>query len=348
MRLISLPLLAVTVSAAGGLGFIGAGSDLDRLDSWLKEATAQIHSPSLSDSDPEAPSGSHARLSSYHKETGMLPIGIGFFNWTPQDQIDHYLIPAVKKWKPCAIWQFGAYKNQDYAEVAARVRDVCPQTKIWVQVGSVSDAVEVVRLASPDVLVVQGADAGGHGLVQSAGVISLLPEVIDALTTHNVIKKVSVVAAGGIVDGRGVAAGLALGADGVCMGTRFLASEEANVARGYKVEVVRASDGGLSTVRTKVYDQLRGTTMWPERYNARGVINESYRDVERGMELEENKRLYEEAVERGDSGWGVKGRVTTYAGSGVGLVRAVMGTGEIVREVREEAKKRLKGLAMSL
>ena len=76
-------------------------------------------------------------------------------------------------------------------------------------------------------------------------------------------------AAGAIVEGRGVAAALVLGAAGVAMGTRFLASAEANIAAGYRDEVVRASDGGQNTVRTKTYDSLRGTTVWSQGYNAR-------------------------------------------------------------------------------
>jgi nitronate monooxygenase len=62
-------------------------------------------------------------------------------------------------------------------------------------------------------------------------------------------------AAGGIVKGKGVAA---------AMGTRFLASAEANIAAGYRDEVVRASDGGQNTVRMKIYDSLRGTIGWSQ------------------------------------------------------------------------------------
>ena len=106
------------------------------------------------------------------------------------------------------------------------------KTKIWIQIGTVSDAVEVAHLCAPDVLVVQGADAGGHGLAQGAGIASLLPEVADAL--REVGKDfIPLVAAGGIVEGRGVAACIASGANTVVIGTRFLASREANITKGY-------------------------------------------------------------------------------------------------------------------
>lgn len=75
------------------------------------------------------------------------------------------------------------------------------------------------------------------------------------------------VAAGGIVDGRGIAATLAFGSTGVAMGTRFLASVEASIARGYQNEILRASDGGVCTVRSTVYDRVRGIKDWPARYD---------------------------------------------------------------------------------
>ncbi len=211
-------------------------------------------------------------------------------------------------------------------------------TKVWVQIGSVKEAVDVVKAVGPDVLVVQGTDAGGHGLVQGASLISLLPEVSDAMTLLFEGKDEEppvLVAAGGIADARGASASLLLGASGIVMGTRFLASHEAVIPRGYQSEVLRASDGGQSTVRTKVWDQCRGTTGWAETHNGRGIINKTYTDALGGMDEVENKRLYEEEMRKGDEGWGVEKRLCTYAGSCVGLVREVKGAGDIVREVRE-------------
>jgi nitronate monooxygenase len=217
-----------------------------------------------------------------------------------------------------------------------------------VQIGSVSDALSVVKNVQPDVLVVQGSDAGGHGLAQSSSVISLVPEVTDAIAAL-VAKEGGqapvIIAAGGIVEARGAAAALALGASGIVMGTRFLASTEAVIAKGYQSEVVRAKDGGQTTVRSKVYDNLRGTTGWSESYNGRGVINKSYQDAVAGLDEDENKKLYEEEVRKGDAGWGVEGRLTTYAGTGVGLVKEVKNAEEIVREVRDGAKDVLQRLS---
>lgn len=107
--------------------------------------------------------------------------------------------------------------------------------------------------------------------------------------------------------------------------------------------MLHASDGGVATRRTRVYDAIRGTPGWPAAYGGRGVLNDTFWDSEKGMSEQENRMRYGEAVERGDEGWGSKregnggvegGRMCTYAGTGVGLVRGVKGAGEVVEEVR--------------
>ncbi|KAJ9655044.1 hypothetical protein H2198_005984 [Neophaeococcomyces mojaviensis] len=333
MRQLAMARLAVEVSAAGGFGFIGAGESLDEVDSYLEQAASLVKG--------------HELLQTYYEKSGVLPVGFGFFDWAPAEDLEKCMV-AVKKWKPAAVWQFGAYKNQDYAVWAEKIRKMGEgKTQVWIQVGSVADALEVAKTARPDVLVVQGTDAGGHGLETGAGIISLLPEVADALDATG-ITDINLIAAGGIMDGRGVAATLVLGANGACLGTRFLASEEANIGNGYRQEVIRASDGGMNTARTKIYDKLRGTTLWPVGYNARGVLNQSFHDHNAGLALEENRKLYDEAMKQGDAGWGVNGRITTYAGTGVGLVKSVMKGGDIVKELQQQALRRLEAVTPKL
>jgi nitronate monooxygenase len=166
--------------------------------------------------------------------------------------------------------------------------------------------------------------------------------VDDAVTTlckKENVKKPALVAAGGILESRTAAAALALGASGVVMGTRYLAAPEANIMQGYRSDVLAANDGGQQTERTKLYDQLRGTTDWPAEYGGRGVLNHSYYDHAKGMSFEENKRLHDEALKKGDAGWGEKGRLTTYAGTGVGLATREQSAAEITEEVREGVRK---------
>jgi nitronate monooxygenase len=264
-----------------------------------------------------------------------MPIGLGFINWGADLSTS---IPLIAQYRPSAVWFFAPASFSSLCEWTTQTRKASPRTRVWVQIGSVKEAIEVMQAARPDVLVVQGTDAGGHGLAQGASLISLLPEVSDNIRRmyrESGISLPILIAAGGIADARGAAAAFALGASGVVLGTRLLASPEAKISKGYKDEILRASDGGQSTVRTKVFDNLRGTTGWAETHNARGVINKSYVDAMAGMDEKENKKLYEEEMKKGDSGWGVEARMTTYAGSGVGLVREIKPAGEIVREVRE-------------
>ena len=103
--------------------------------------------------------------------------------------------------------------------------------------------------------------------------------------------------------------------------------------------MIRSKDGGISTARTRVYDTLRGTKGWPENYNARGIINQSYLDAKDEIVTDENKRLYAEALEKGDQGWGKHGRLAAYAGTGVGLINEVLSARDILDEIRLDVRK---------
>ena len=328
MRLIALSKMAFEVSSGGGLGFIGVGSDASTMEAEL-EKTKKLQADSAT----------------LRGQSDVLPVGVGFLLWAG-DKLLNDALPLLEKYKPAAVWLFAPTEPGQLVRWTESTRRATGgKTKIWVQISTVADAIEVTKTCQPEVLVVQGTDAGGHGLEQCAGLISLLPEVDDAVSTfckEEDLPKPQLIAAGGIMDGRGAAATLALGAVGVTMGTRYLASPEANIAKGYQDAVLRAADGGLTTERGKLYDTLRGTTDWPLRYGGRGVLNESHRDAARGMSMEENKRLYDEAVKKGDEGWGDNARLTTYAGTGVGLVNKVKSSAAITREVREDAKRILK------
>ena len=112
---------------------------------------------------------------------------------------------------------------------------------IMVMTGKVQHAVRAEQ-AGADIVAAQGTEAGGH--TGEIGTLALVPQVVDAV-------KIPVVAAGGIVDGRGVVAALALGAQGAVIGTRFIATPEATAARQYREALVRAQQD--QTVRTRCY-----------------------------------------------------------------------------------------------
>lgn len=313
MRIFSSPSLAAAVSRAGGIGFIGPGAKPSDLDSQLSEASKILR----------------------HEGNAPLPIGVGFQTFSAELGVAS---EAIKRWTPAAVWLFAPRDGQRELDAwTVRMREVSARTRVWIQVGSVRDAVAAAMSVSPpDVLVLQGHDAGGHGLKRGAGIISLLPEVADALEKRGI--DIPLVAAGGIADGRGVAAALALGAVGATMGTRFLASREAKISKGYVDDVLRTEDGGQNTIRTTLYDELAGRTDWPEEYDGRNIVNRSIEDHGDGVSFDDNKKRYEDAVKRGDEAWGAEGRATAYVGTGVGLVRQVDWAGYIVKTAREHAK----------
>ncbi|GAB7358694.1 hypothetical protein MBLNU230_g3923t1 [Neophaeotheca triangularis] len=305
--------LATTVTLAGGLGLLGSAFDMRALDHELRLANSTLS----------------------RTPSGKLPLGVGLlpiFTTLPA------ALAVLEPHQPVVVWLFAAAELADYADWARRIRDMCPGTLVFVQIGSVAAALEVVRLCQPDAVCLQGSDAGGHGFEKGASVVALVPEVVDVLAREG-YAGVAVLAAGGIVDGRGVAAALVLGAEGVVMGTRFLAAEEAVVMQGYREAVLGAWDGGNSTVRSRVFDELSGPSAWPGVYDGRALVSRSVKDFERGVGIEEVRRLHAEAVERENKGFEVdgEGRAAVWAGTGVGLVKRVQSAREIVEEVRMDA-----------
>ncbi|KAI4656027.1 hypothetical protein J4E93_000743 [Alternaria ventricosa] len=328
MRVMSGPRLALAVSKAGGLGFIGPGAkpedtatDLKKLRRLLKDVPGSTF--------PDA-----------HLAGKRLPVGVGFQLWNGDL---NSATKAVKEHHPCAAWLFAPRHGQEELdEWTARLREVAPEIHIWIQVGTLNESLEAAKSDHrPDVLVIQGAEAGGHGrATDGMGIMALFPEVADGIRDSGI----SLIAAGGIADGRGVAAALALEAQGVAMGTRFLASTEARISKGYQNEVVRATDGARSTTKTMLYNHLRGTVGWPEQYSPRGITNKSWCDHRAGVPFEELKKLHEKAEKSGDAGWGPEGRLATYAGAAVGLVHSVEDAGSLVKRLQDETKAIIQGL----
>jgi nitronate monooxygenase len=310
--------LASAVTLAGSLGMIGGFLNIE-------DVRKELHIASEAFKSSPVPTSS-----------GTLPVGVGFLLFILK--MDNVL-PVIEEFKPAIVWLFAAKSLDDYAEWTSAVRKVSPESKIWVQLGSVATALHIAKTAQPDVLCIQGADAGGHGFEKAASIISLLPEASDALAKEG-FSYMPLIASGGIADGRGVAAALALGAQGVVMGTRFLASQEVNVHPVYQAALLEAQDGGQVTTRSKLFDQLRGPNIWPELYDGRGLVAQSHKDYADGVSLEEIQRLHNEAVGGEDKGFrtGLQGRAAIWAGTGVGLVKEVKSAKDIVETVRQEAK----------
>jgi len=161
--------------------------------------------------------------------------------------------------------------------------------------------------------------------------MSLVPEVVDAVG-----RDALVLAAGGIADGRGLAAGLMLGADGVLVGTRFWAAQEALVADGFQRAAVEAT--GDATQRSSLPDVARGLD-WPAPFTVRSLRNAWVRHWEKvpgGPASDAARAAYAEAVASGDA----EG-APAIAGEAVGLIHTVRPAAEIVEAMMYEARATL-------
>jgi NAD(P)H-dependent flavin oxidoreductase YrpB (nitropropane dioxygenase family) len=196
-------------------------------------------------------------------------------------------------------------------------------------VATAADAAQAVA-SGVDVVVAQGTEGGGH--VGHVSTLALVPSVVDVAGGR------PVVAAGGIADGRGLAAALMLGADGVLMGTRFLATPEAPVPPSYKQAILDASV--TDTVFTQIPD-LAPEVRWP------GALSRVLRNrfVERWLGREEELR--QQGAAAGEAAAAARARddreeMKLFAGQSSGLIGSIEPAGQIVRRVAAEAEATLR------
>jgi nitronate monooxygenase len=211
------------------------------------------------------------------------PWGIGFLTWAiTAEAIDL----ALRRGPGTVMLSFG-----DPRPFADRVR--AAGTPLILQVTDMDEARQAVE-AGADVIVAQGTEAGGHGARRGRSTLPFVPAVVD------LVAPVPVLAAGGIADGRGVAAALALGAAGALIGTRFQATTEAAVDPSTTKAILEGR--GSDTERSRVLDVVRDSP-WPPEYAARTLGN-SWLDEWRGREAElaadqRAKQAYRDDVARG-------------------------------------------------
>lgn len=283
--------LAAAVSRAGGLGLIGGG---------------------YGDSD---------WISREFDRAGDAAVGCGLITWALGAR--PRTLDLVLERRPRALLlSFG-----DPAPHASRITGA--GVMLIVQVQTLRDAKRAADCGA-DVIVAQGAEAGGHG--ETRGLVTLVPEIQDWLGEH--ASHVVLVAAGGIADGRGLAAALMLGAEGVMVGSRLWASREARVPDAMHAAAIAAT--GDETLRTRAPDIARGLA-WPRRYTVRVLGNEftdRWHDDPDGLTAAAGVEgpLWMKAFDLGDPQLS-----NTFVGEATGLIGAIRPAGELVAEMGAEA-----------
>lgn len=250
-------------------------------------------------------------------QTGR-PWGVGFLSWA----VGPDTVRRALERRPHAVMlSFG-----DPRRLAEPVKQA--GVPLIVQVTDLEEARQALE-AGADVIVAQGTEAGGHGGRRAT--LPFVPAVVD------VAAPTPVLAAGGIADGRGLAAALALGAAGALMGTRFLATPEALVS----AEAVKTIlDGaGEDTERSRVHDIARAVP-WPARYTGRSLRND-FLDQWRGREDELGgdeaaKQAYRAAAARGDLA-----AVPVWASEAIDLVTEVVSAADLVAAIAADAEAAL-------
>jgi nitronate monooxygenase len=246
------------------------------------------------------------------------PWGVGFLSWSATTGV----VQGALQYRPDAVMlSFGDARPLAEPVLAAGVR-------LIVQVTDLDEAAQAVEIGA-DVIVAQGGEAGGH--CGGRATLPFVPIVVDFAGSTPVL------AAGGIADGRGVAAALALGAEGALIGTRFQASAEALVDPGVVKAIVEGRGG--DTERSRVLDIARGAP-WPARYPARTLRNaflDRWRGREGELETDEDaKASYREGADRGDLGV-----VPVWASEAIDLITEVMPAADLVGLLAAETERAL-------
>jgi nitronate monooxygenase len=285
---ISNATLAVEVSKSGGLGIIPAGFNFSPGNPQVVALEAEL-------------TLARRLLGLAEEPAKQMPVGVGFI--TCHETVSDFsetVMPLLEEHRPAAVWLFAPNpeaRTRAHPDIIRRLHG--SGMKAIVQVGSVAAAREAIEDGA-DIIVAQGTDAGGHQFALGAGLMTLVPEIRAMMQRELPSRQVALVAAGGIMNGGGVVAALALGAEGVVQGTRFIVAKESSASDSYKHTVLKARDGGAITVKSTIHDDIQGTPIWPTLYDGRAIIGDSYRDHAAGVPMEDNIKKYQDAKQSGD------------------------------------------------
>ena len=254
------------------------------------------------------------------RERTDKPFGVDLLTAAPQDMVA----------KVTDIIDGGATVFVAGLGVPRDVVELCHSRNVLVvsMCGKVRHAIAAVE-AGCDLVVAQGTEAGGH--TGKIATFALVPQIVDAVGA-----RVPVVAAGGIVDGRGLAAALALGADGIWVGTRFIATPEARAVPGYKDALLRTHEDGTTITRAYTGKTCRVVeNAYTKAFEADGGTPEPFpMQVIKSMQDGANHLGGDENTPDVDPD-----REFWPAGQGVGAIDELVPAGELVERFVREAEQ---------
>jgi NAD(P)H-dependent flavin oxidoreductase YrpB (nitropropane dioxygenase family) len=339
----STPELAAAVSNAGGLGVLGAAAcGADELRRWIARTRALTDRPFGVDTLLPA----SVRREAYKGASGP----------TPQERLPEYVAfarefmereglqaprapggAAAGRGRPLFSADFFDEQMEVVIEervpvYAAGLGDPGPWierlhangTRVISVVGAVRHARKVAQ-SGVDLIVAQGHDAGGHN--SPVGTMALIPQVVDAAG------EIPVLGAGGITDGRGVAAALMLGAEGAWVGSAFLATHEAGIAEFQKKAIVASTEEGTTVTRSVTGKPARYIrSKWTEAWAESGLepLPMPFQGAVSGPVMASAF-----ASQRGDIAPG-------FAGQGIGMIHAIRPAAQVMQEIVAGAEKALR------
>jgi len=313
--------LAVACARAGALGLIGGGyGDLE----WVKVEYAKAFALATESIDTVAAVSSLTNTTSPTRTR----LGIGFITWrldTDASALDWVLDQAHK---PAAMmFSFGNPARYTQRVQQHHIPIICQAQRV--------DQVSQLIDAGAQIIVAQGGEAGGHGMRsdQARGTFTLVPEIADWLAKHS--PNTILLAAGGIADGRGLAAAMMLGADGGLVGSRLWVTQECLAPVAALQQAVNAK--GDDTARSSVFDVLRHLE-WPEPYDFRALRNDTHRQWEQKIHQlrqhpEAARKNYLEGVAQQDF---TRAHVTV--GEATGLIHDIPSATAVIESMTHQAR----------
>lgn len=308
--------LAAACANAGALSLIGGGyGDLGWTSQEYNQAIAHLGG----------------------NEKALLRLGCGFISWKLEEDQSAFDWLLDQQHKPAAIMlSFGDPTRFSRISIDHGIPVIC-QIQTFEQLPQAIDA-------GATAIVAQGAEAGGHGMNSFEGrsTFTFVPEIADWLAAHS--PGTTLLAAGGIADGRGLAASLMLGADGALIGSRLWATNESLATEAAKQFALPVN--GDDTARSAVFDILRRKN-WPEQFDFRAIRNRLHQKWENRMEElradpEGAIQDYLEGVAKEDYH-----RAHVTVGQAVGMINEINSADQVLRNISAEASALLGGDGIS-